>query len=65
MDVVIDEIASRVNVADGDALLSPALLRKIVDAVMTHVQRHERQRQQADADTRYRRSASDDPNREE
>ena len=44
MDVVIDEVASRVNVADGEALLTPALLRKIVESVMAQVKREDRQR---------------------
>ena len=61
MDVVIDEVASRVNVADGEALLTPALLRKIVESVMAQVKREDRQRKQADADTKYRQRASDDP----
>ena len=61
MDVVIDEVASRVNVADGEALLTPALLRKIVESVMAQVKREDRQRKQADADTMYRQRASDDP----
>ena len=61
MDVVIDEVASRVNVADSEALLSPAMLRKIVEAVMAQVKREERQKKQSDADTHYRQRASDDP----
>ena len=61
MDVVIDEVTSRVNVADGEALLTPALLRRIVESVMAQVKREDRQRKQADADTQYRQRASDDP----
>ena len=61
MDVVIDEVTSRVSVADGEALLNPALIRKIVAAVMAQVKREDRQKKQADDDTQYRRRASDDP----
>ena len=34
VEVNVEEVASRVRVTDGDALLSPATLRTIVNAVM-------------------------------
>jgi hypothetical protein len=63
MRVHVDEVASRVGVADGESLLTPALLQRVVEAVMTRLERQEHRRQLAEADTAYRRSASDDPSR--
>ncbi len=41
VEVNVEEVASRVHVTDGDALLSPATLRTIVNAVVQAMEERE------------------------
>ena len=49
-EVNIEEVASRVQVTDGDALLSPATLRTIVNAVMQAMEERDLHRRRVSAE---------------
>ena len=42
MDVMIEEITSRVNVVDSQALLNPQVVEKIIQMVMSRVKEHDK-----------------------
>jgi hypothetical protein len=42
MDVMIEEVTSRVNVVDSQALLNPEVIKKIVQMVMERLKEHEK-----------------------
>jgi hypothetical protein len=44
MDVIINNLTSTVEIASGETLLDPALLRRIVHAVVLHMQEEEASR---------------------
>lgn len=52
MDVRVNTVASRVRVADADALLSPEVLERITRAVMERLEEGERVRSQREAERR-------------
>lgn len=58
MEVHIDEVASTVRAVDGEALLAPATLRKILHAVMQAIDEREHHRGRVHAETRISRGVS-------
>jgi hypothetical protein len=58
MEVHIDEVASTVRAVDGDALLAPHTLRKILHAVMQAIDEREQHRGRVRAETRISRGVS-------
>lgn len=59
MDVQIQELTSNVRVTDARAMLTPEVLRQIVEAVTTHLQAQERERKAREADTKIERRAAE------
>ena len=52
MEININEVTSTVRAVDGDALLAPATLHRIVDAVLVAVRDREEHRERVDAERR-------------
>lgn len=52
MDIHIGEVVSNVRAVDGDALLSPQTLEKIVEAVLRAVREQEAHRARVEAERR-------------
>jgi hypothetical protein len=52
MQVIIDEIVSTVHAVEGEALLSPRILERIVQAVLEAVQAQAAHQQRAQAERR-------------
>jgi hypothetical protein len=52
MEVNIDEVVSNVQLLDDESLLSPCVLRRIVETVMEAVQERELHRQRVEAEQR-------------
>ena len=63
MDVHIEELTADVGIADDEALLTPALMRRLVAAVMAEITRQDRARDIAQANTRLGRAAAPRPDR--
>lgn len=57
MDVHVEELTTSVSVMDDQALLSPAVLAKIVDQVMARVREAERAQGIAQNNTEFGRAA--------
>ena len=64
MDVHIGEVASTVQAVDGDALLSPQTLNKIVQIVLQAVQEREEHRKRVLAEQRISHGVSVEQERE-
>lgn len=58
MEVHINEIASTVRAVDGEALLAPATLEKILQAVLRAVEEREGHRDRVRAEQRVTRGVS-------
>ena len=52
MDVTINEVVSTVRTVDGDALLAPETLEKIVQAVLAAMHEHEAHQKRVQAEQR-------------
>ncbi len=52
MDVHIGEVTSSVQATDSQSLLSPAILRQIVNAVLAELKRQEQEEMRRQSDTR-------------
>lgn len=52
MEIEINEIVSRVNVVDGDTLVTPQTMRRIVASVLEAVQEAQKHDQRARAERR-------------
>ncbi len=58
MDVQINEVQSTVRAVDGDSLLSPATLQRIINVVLQAVNDQESHRQRVRAEQRITRGVS-------
>ena len=58
MDVRINNVTSNVNMTDARAMLTPEVLKQIVEAVSACMQLEERQRQEREQDMKIERRAS-------
>jgi hypothetical protein len=63
MQVNIDEIVSNVHVVDGDPLLSPKVLRRIVRAVLEALNEQEAHRQRVSAEQRITSGVAEEQRR--
>lgn len=52
MEVNIDELVSNVHAVDGDTLLTPQVMRRIVQAVMTAMEQQQLHQQRTAAEQR-------------
>ena len=52
MDVHIGEVTSTVRATDSQSMLSPAVLRQIVNAVLAELKRQEQEEMRRQSDTR-------------
>lgn len=64
MDVHINEVASTVRAVDGDALLSPQTMNKIIQLVLQAVQERDEHRKRVSAEQRIGRGDAMDHDRE-
>lgn len=58
VDVRVDSVVSRVRVTDPDALLTPEVLERIVQAVRDRLEQDEAQRRERDDDRAVRERAA-------
>ncbi len=58
MDVRINNVTSNIRSSDAGAMLTPELLKQIVEAVSAHMQQEEQQRQEREQDMKIERRAS-------
>ncbi len=58
MDVRINELTSNIRLTDARAMLTPEVMREIVDAVTRALAEQERERQARERDTRIDRRAA-------
>lgn len=58
MEINIDEIVSNVRVMDGETLLTPQLMRKIVEAVLRAVEEREDHRDRVRIEQRVTRGVA-------
>lgn len=58
MDVQINTVTSNLHMTDARALLTPEVLRQIVEAVSAHLLQEEQQRQEREQDMKIERRAA-------
>jgi len=58
MDVQINAVTSNLHMTDARALLTPEVLRQIVEAVSAHLLQEEQQRQEREQDMKIERRAA-------
>jgi hypothetical protein len=58
MDVRINSVTSNIRMTDARAMLTPEVLKQIVEAVSAYMQQEERQRQEREQDVKIERRAS-------
>jgi hypothetical protein len=58
MDVEINEVRSTVRAVDGDSLLSPATLQRIVSIVLKAIEEHDGREKRVKAEQRITRGVS-------
>jgi hypothetical protein len=65
MDVEINEVVSTVRAVDGQALLSPQLLRRLVEAMMQAVNDHREHEERTQKENRVTGGVSAERDQEE
>jgi len=65
MDVEINEVVSTVRAVDGQALLSPQLLRRLVEAMMQAVKDHHEHEKRTQKENRVTGGVSAERDQEE
>jgi hypothetical protein len=58
MDVRINNVTSNIRMTDARAMLTPEVLRQIVEAVAAHMEQEEQQQQERQRDMKIERRAS-------
>jgi hypothetical protein len=58
MDVRINNVTSNIHLTDARAMLTPDVLRQIVEAVIVRLREAEQERRQREQDTRIDRRAA-------
>ena len=58
MDVRINNVTSNIRMSDARAMLTPEVLKQIVEAVSAHLRQEEQQRQEREQDMKIERRAS-------
>ena len=58
MDVRINHATSNIHMTDARAMLTPEVLKQIVEAVSAQLRQEEQQRQEREADMKIERRAS-------
>jgi hypothetical protein len=58
MNIHIGDVTGTVRAVDGDSLLAPQTMQRIVNAVLAAIDEAQRQKQRADADTRVTRGVA-------
>jgi hypothetical protein len=58
VDVRIENVSSTVRIADSEALLTPEVLRRIVEAVKQHLEEEESLQAERNSDKTIHRNAS-------
>ena len=58
MDVRINNVTSNIRMTDARAMLTPEVLKQIVEAVSAHMEQEKQQRQEREEDMKIERRAS-------
>lgn len=63
MEVIIDEVVSRIRVVDGGTLLSPAVARELVRLTLQAAREERERERRREAETRLRGATGGEPGR--